>query len=116
MMLLKKNKSTLTADYQSEIIEEMKKIVDKYNNDDKIKERIKKDTSVFYKFTCKVFEKDKYSISFYIAKQDSDYILSVVGNIVDEMANELKKKLNDNTLSIHTGDGDEGCIFVEKKK
>lgn len=111
---IKNTKSKLTSSDHSKIESTMKKIVAKYNNDDKIIDAIKKKTE-YYEFVCQVQHKDDFEMTFDIVNSKQDDVNDVMKYVVS-MAKDLRQSVNDKSLKIHTGDGDEGSIFVEKIK
>ena len=85
------------------------KIVNKYNNDPKIKEKLK--SLKASKLVCEVFEELDNEISFIICDDSQDIRIELSG-IINDIGEELKKELNDPSIYINNGDGDEGCLYI----
>lgn len=116
--IIKKSKKTirknnsyrdLDDDYKEEIENILKKIVNKYNNDPEVKNKLKElKTS---KLICDVFEDLEDEISFEICDDDQETRIKLL-SVIDDIASDLKKELKNPGLNISTGDGDEGCIYI----
>lgn len=130
----------ITNDDIKVIEAELKKIVKKYNSDSEIKKNIEKDLSKYYDemelegyedrshftkfhpFVCKLFERNKSDIIYEICNEGQEYRCAITGYISD-IGNELETILKNNSISadgiifsIDNGDGDEGCIYIDKYK
>lgn len=108
--LLSKVKSNIKSFDKQKIKSTLKKIVDKYNKDSKIIQKLKELKAS--KFTCEIFEEGDNYISFIICDNDQEICIEI-SDIIYEIAKELEEDLNNPILKIDTGDGDEGCIYIK---
>lgn len=99
---------------------ELKKIVDRYNKDPKVRKRIEEGTGhddlgtvKFVPMKCEIWDQDPREVTFVVCDEDQEYRLRVP---VDDMADDLQNALNDDTLECGYGDGDEGIVSVRRIK
>lgn len=92
-----------------DIKRELMIIVRKYNNDPKIIAELKKHKA--NKFICHIFEEFDNEVSFEVCDEDQDIRIKLHG-IIYSMAEDLEKTMYP-SIKTSTGDGDEGCIYVE---
>lgn len=111
---LRKNQSGIMSDEdKKEIKKILASIVKKYQIDDNTRLELAK-----YKATlcCKVFEEYEFGISFIICDDSQDVRINI-SSIISSIADELEEIINDklkHSYSVNTGDGDEGCIYIER--
>lgn len=129
--------SISTDEANKVILPVLRSIIDKYNSDPKVRDkgvkllssylkRIDEDSkdskrikvyvesNSIPKFKCKLAEKDKSSLIYEVLSGDQ-YIRDALSSLVKDIAKELKKNSDCSKIirSIDTGDGDEGCIYID---
>lgn len=93
----------------TDIKRELMIIVRRYNNDPKVIAELKKYKA--NKFVCHIFEEFDDEVSFEVCKEDQEIRIKLHG-IIYSMAEDLEKAMYP-SITTDTGDGDEGCIWVQ---
>jgi len=86
----------------------LKKIIQKFNNDPKIKEILRKNNATL---TCEIFEEYDNEISFTVCDNDQQIRINI-SDVIHDIAEELEKEYDKKNISVNIGDGDEGCVYI----
>lgn len=130
-----KRPADMTQEEKDNIKKELSDIVKRYNRDPEVKKKALKELEEywdsiggledegpesytkeefvkFHPFICKVFDHGESWIYFSVCDEIQEYRAGISG-IINDMIKELRDKI-ENCFRVEPGDGDEGCIYVDK--